>query len=210
VTIRLPQIPKTLEEFVAPETTALILWDIQKGLAGRAYNVDQVAEATGRLLRAADEAGVLVVWSRHVLPRLELIPAPFLRFLMAKQKVERVEDLKPTMQENMEETEFLPGFAPADHHIVIEKSAPSFFFNTPLDLRLKTCGITTLVVTGVATDIGIEFTVRHGQVLGYFSVVAEDATGSYTPEAQDRSIAFLRTQVPVVSAEEICAIWRGQ
>jgi nicotinamidase-related amidase len=207
--MKLPKIPETLEEFVAPEKTALILWDLQNGLAGHALNTEEVQEAARRLIDAADQARVLVVWSRHVLPRLELIQGPFLRFLMKKQKVDRVKDLKPTMQDGMEETEFLKGFVPAGHHLVIEKSTPSFFVNTPLDLRLKTCGIANLVLAGVATDIGIEFTARHAQAMGYFSVIAEDATGSYTQEAQERSIAFLRTQVPVVQAEEICRIWQG-
>ena len=208
--MKLPKIPQILEEFVAPEKTALILWDLQKGLAGKAINTDQVQEAAAKLIAAADAADVLVVWSRHVLPRLELIQGPFLRFLMKKQKVERFEDLRPTMQEGMEETEFLSGFKPADHHLVIEKSTPSFFVNTPLDLRLKTCGLTNIVICGVATNIGVEFTVRHAQAMGYYSVVAEDATGSYTQEAQDRSIGFLRTQVPVVPVEEICRIWRAE
>lgn len=208
--MKFPNIPQTLEEFVEPEKTALILWDLQKGLAGRAINAAQVQEASSRLIAAADAAGVMVFWSRHVLPRLELIQRPFLRFLMQKQKVKRVEDLRPTMQEGMEETEFLPGMTPASHHIVLEKSTPSFFVNTPLDLRLKTLGVSNLVLAGVATNIGIEFTVRHAQAMGYFSVVAEDATGSYTQEAQDRSIAFLRSQVPVVSTDEICRIWQGR
>lgn len=44
---------------------------------------------------------------------------------------------------------------------------PSLFVDTPLDLRLKTMGIDTLVIVGVATDIGVEFTCRHAAALGY-------------------------------------------
>lgn len=205
----IPAVPRTLEELVRPATTALVLWDMQKGLAGRASNVDQVAAAARRLIEAADAAGVMVIWSRHVLPALDLIPGPFLSFLMKKQKVERPEDLKPTMQAGMEETEFLPGFAPAARHLVIEKSVPSFFVGTPLEQRLRARGIATLVLAGVATEIGIELTARHAQALGWFSVIAEDATGSYTPEAHARSLAFLRAWMPVVPAAEICRAWAG-
>jgi nicotinamidase-related amidase len=207
--MNLPTIPQTLEDFLAPERTALILWDFQLGLAGRAINRAQVEEAGKRLIAAAEDAGILIIWSRHVLPTLELVPGPFLRFLMKKQKVTRVEDLRPTMQEGMEETAFLPGFEPKDHHIVLDKSTPSLFVNTPLDLRLHTCGISNLVLAGVATDIGIEFTARHAQALGYYTVIAEDATGSYTEEAQARSIAFLRAHNPVASTEEISSVWQG-
>ena len=201
-------VPLTLEEFIAPQKTALVMWDMQKGLAGRAVNIDRIKEAATRLLQAADKAGVLVIWSRHVLPPLDLTVGPFLLFLMKKQRVDHPDQLKPFMQEGMEEVEFLPGFTPARHHIVLEKSMPSLFVDTPLDLRLKARGITTVVLAGVATDIGIEFTARHALASGYYSVIAEDATGAYTEEAHARSISFLRAWTPVVSTSDICGVWK--
>lgn len=203
----LARVPATLNEMVAPRTTALIMWDFQKGLAGRSPHVGRVKEAAERLLRAADAAGVLVVWSRHILPPLDLTVGPMLSFLMKKQRVDHPDKLKPFMQRGTEEAEFLDGLAPAPHHVVLEKSMPSLFVDTPLDLRLKARGITTLVLGGVATDIGIEFTARHAMACGYFSVVAEDATGAYTDEAQARSIAFMRGWIPVVTAAEVCKVW---
>ena len=204
------QVPLTLAEFIPPAKTALIMWDMQKGLAGRASNTEQVQENARRLLKAADDAGVLVVWSRHLLPPLSLTAGPFLLFLMKKQKVDHPEQLKPFMQEGMEETDFLPGFAPAKHHVVLEKSQPSLFVDTPLDVRLKAAGISTIVIAGVATEIGVEFTARHGQAKGYYTVIAEDATGSYAKESHDRSIAFMRSWMPVVSTGEICGVWQEQ
>lgn len=200
-------VPLTLEEFIAPQKTALVMWDMQKGLAGRAVNIDRIKAAAARLLHAADNASVLVVWSRHVLPPLDLTVGPFLLFLMKKQCVDHPDKLKPFMQEGMDEVEFLPGFKPARHHIVIEKSMPSLFVDTPLDLRLKARGITTIVLAGVATDIGIEFTARHALASGYYSVIAEDATGAFTEEAHARSISFLRAWMPVVSTDDICGVW---
>ncbi|MHA6729634.1 cysteine hydrolase family protein [Devosia sp. A369] len=200
-------VPTSLAEFIPPQQTALVLWDMQKGLAGKASNVHTVRASTRRLIEAADAAGVLVIWSRHLLPPLDLTVGPFLLFLMRKQQVDHPSKLRPFMQAGMEETEFLDGFAPAPHHLVIEKSMPSLFVDTPLDLRLKARGISTIVLAGVATDIGIEFTARHAVASGYYAVVAEDATGAYTEEAHNRSIAFLRTAGPVVSTDEICALW---
>jgi nicotinamidase-related amidase len=201
-------IPTTLAEFIPPSRSALVMWDMQNGLAGKALHSERIVAAAQRLIAAADRAGVLVVWSRHVLPPLDLICGPFKLFLMKKQRVDHPDKLKPAMQEGMHETEFLPGLSPAPHHLVFEKSQPSLFIDTPFDLRLKTRGIQTLVLAGVATDIGIEFTARHAAALGYYSVIAEDATGSYTEESQARSIAFLRSwTTPVVTADEICTQW---
>jgi len=205
---KLARVPLTLEEFLAPDRTALVLWDLQKGLAGKAINTLAVQEHARQLIAAADAAGILVIWSRHVLPPLDLTVGPFLHFLMRKQKVDHPDKLRPFMQEGMEETQFLDGFAPAPHHVVLQKSMPSLFVDTPLDLRLKARRIETIVLAGVATDIGIEFTARHGQAKGYYSVIAEDATGAYSHESHARSVAFLNGFMPVASTAEICRIWQ--
>ncbi len=201
-------IPQNLPEFVAKDKVALIMWDMQKGLAGRALHVENIKQNAARLLSAADQSSIPVFWSRHVLPPLHMINGPFLRFLMKKQKVDHPSQLKDTMQEGMEETQFLDGLAPAPHHIVLQKSQPSLFIDTPLDMRLRTLGIKTLVIAGVATDIGVEFTCRHAAALGYFTVVPEDACGSYTDIAHTRSLDFLRSwTTPVVRTDEILDIW---
>ena len=201
-------IPRTLAEFISPAHTALVMWDMQVGLAGKALHADRIVAAAQRLVAAADAAGVLVVWSRHVLPPLDMICGPFKLFLMKKQRVDHLDALQPAMQEGMAETAFMPGLTPAPHHLVFEKSQPSLFVDTPADLRLKTRGISTLVLAGVATDIGIEFTARHAAALGYYGVIAEDATGSYSEEAQANSIAFLRRwTTPVVQTAEIMQTW---
>ena len=202
------QVPLSLDDFLLPSQAALVMWDFQKGLAGKALNASSVIASAQQLLKAADRNGVPVFWSRHVLPPLHLMTGPFQLFLMKKQKVDHPDKLAPAMQDGMEETEFVDGLAPAPHHIVIEKSQPSFFVDTPFDLRLKKLGVRTLVLAGVATDIGVEFTARHAAALGYFSVIAENATGSYTAQAQERSIAFLRSWIcPVESVAEISARW---
>ncbi len=80
-----------------------------------------------------------------------------------------------------------------------------------LALRLKTMEVDSLVFAGVATDIGIEFNCRHAAALGYYTVVAEDASGAYTQEAHERSLSFLRGwTTPVVSADTICQVWRSE
>jgi nicotinamidase-related amidase len=202
-------IPLTLADFLARDQVALVMWDFQKGLAGKALHAPRVIAAAQKILAAADAAGVPVIWSRHVLPPLDLISGPFKLFLMKKQKVSNPADLAPAMQDGMEETEFVDGLAPAAHHIVLEKSQPSLFIDTPLEMRLHTLGVKTIVLAGVATDIGIEFNARHAAARGFFSVIAEDATGSYTDAAQDRSIGFLRSWItPVASTDEIIAHWK--
>lgn len=202
------RIPLTLAEFLRRDRVALVMWDMQKGLAGRSPMIAEIVPRANALIEAAERAAIPVIWSRHILPPLRFTSGPFLKFLMKKQKVDRPSLLKPTMQEGMEDTQFVDGLSPKPNHLVLEKSQPSLFVDTPLDLRLKTMAIDTLVIAGVATDIGIELTCRHAATLGYYSVVVEDATGAYTREAHERSLAFLRSwTTPVVTAQTIADAW---
>ncbi|WP_158515752.1 cysteine hydrolase family protein [Pararhizobium polonicum] len=204
----LPDLPRNLEDFIAKRRTAVVLWDLQNGLAGKAYNVDEVRQNALRLIEAADNVGVPVIWSRHILPLIEYTTGPFLLFLMKKQKVDDIALLKPTMQPGMPDTDFLEGLKPAPHHIVLEKSQPSLFVDTPLDLRLKTLKVETVIFAGVATDIGIEFNARHAASYGYYPVVAADACGAYSTESHERSLSFLQSWItPVVTTSEICDVW---
>jgi nicotinamidase-related amidase len=208
IEVMLVNLPTQLSEFIDPKGVALLMWDMQNGLAGKALNVHQVKANAQRLLAAAEPLGIPVFWSQHVLPSLHHTSGPFLLFLMKKQKVTHPSLLKETMKAGGEDTAFLEGLQPQPHHIVIPKSQPSLFVDTPFDLRLKTLGIKTLVIAGVATDIGVEFNCRHAAALGYFTVVAEDACGSYTQAAHDRSIEFLRSwTTPVVRTQEIVDAW---
>ena len=202
------RIPLTLADFLRRDRVALVMWDMQKGLAGRSPTIGEIVPRAQALIAAAERASVPVIWSRHILPPLRFTSGPFLKFLMKKQNVDRPSQLKPTMQQGMDDTQFVDGLAPGPDHLVLEKSQPSLFVDTPLDLRLKAMAIDTLVIAGVATDIGIELTCRHAATLGYYSVVVEDATGAYSREAHERSLAFLRSwTTPVVTTQTIVGAW---
>lgn len=204
------QLPTSFAELVDAKRTALVMWDMQKGLAGNAPNLATLKPAAALLLAAAEEAGVLVAWSQHSFPAMENMPGPWLARMMRKQGVARPEDLTPMFQAGTEATAFLDGFAPLPHHLVLPKQQPSLFLDTPFDSHLKARGIRTIVVAGFATDIGVELTVRHGNALGYHAVVAEDACGAYAQASHDRSIAFLRDWANVASSAEVAAVWQGE
>jgi Isochorismatase family len=65
----------------------------------------------------------------------------------------------------------------------------SAFEGTPLDIALRDCGINAFAICGVATEIGIEPTVRHGADLGYIPIVVTDACGAGHEEAGQRALA---------------------
>jgi len=74
-------------------------------------------------------------------------------------------------------------------------------------LALRDCGINAFVIVGVATEIGIEPTVRHGADLGYIPVLVSDACGVGNEEAARRSIESLKFTGDAIltDTETICA-----
>ncbi len=72
---------------------------------------------------------------------------------------------------------------PAAVHIT--KRQQSAFFGTELDLQLRRRGITTVVLSGLATNFGVESTARDAYNLNYAVVVASDACSSTGPGLHD-------------------------
>ena len=66
------------------------------------------------------------------------------------------------------------------------------------------------ITLGVATEVGIEPTARHGSDLGYIPVLITDACGAGNEEAAKRSIESLKFggDTLVSATETICAILR--
>jgi biuret amidohydrolase len=66
------------------------------------------------------------------------------------------------------------------------------------------------IAVGVATEIGIDPTVRHGAALGYIPVIVTDAWGAGNGEAAKQSIEGLKFTGDAVetNTETICATLR--
>jgi ureidoacrylate peracid hydrolase len=74
--------------------------------------------------------------------------------------------------------------APDDYYIV--KYRWSAFFQTYLDLALRTRGIDTLIISGGSTDVGVTSTLYSGRDLDYNMIVVRDACGtSHDQRAHD-------------------------
>ncbi len=73
---------------------------------------------------------------------------------------------------------------PDDYYIV--KYRWSAFFQTYLDLALRSRGIDTLIVAGGSTDVGVTSTLYSGRDLDYNQIVVSDACGtSHDQRAHD-------------------------
>ena len=77
-----------------------------------------------------------------------------------------------------------------DYYIV--KDRWSAFFQTYLDLALRTRGIDTVIISGGSTDVGVTSTLYSGRDLDYNMIVVSDACGtSHDQRAHDMLMALV-------------------
>jgi len=184
-------IRQTLEDVCDPSTLALIVYDMQVGIVRQIANGPEITDRVLQALNAARNAGVRVFFTRHLsLPR-ELMGAFQIRTAMAWQRLQSPDDVKPWFTRDAPGFQLVPEMAPRPSEAILDKITMSAFEGTPLNIALRDCGIAALAIVGIAMEIGIEPTARHGADLGYIPVVIKDACGFGHREAAERSIAAL-------------------
>ncbi len=202
-------IPKTLEETCNPKRVALVVYDMQVGILTQIKNKG----VTGRVLQvvqAAREAGVRVFFSRHLSLPKELMGVFQYRMAMAWQRADSVEQVHPWFLRDSPGFQIVPELSPLPSEGVFDKITMSAFEGTWLNLALRDCGINAFVIVGVAMEVGIEPTVRHGADLGYIPVVVTDACGAGHEYAARRSLEGLEFtgDALMTDTETICGIFR--
>jgi nicotinamidase-related amidase len=180
-----------------PKTTALVLIDLQKGIVGRAlapYSGADVLKAGKELAQQFRAAGAPVI----------LV------------SVRWAADFKDALRQPVDQP-FAPppGGLPADFMELAEgleqtgdlrviKRQWGAFYGTDLDLQLRRRGIQTIVLGGIATNIGVESTARQAWEHGYAVVMAEDATTGMSAEMHEFSFQNILPRISrIAKASEI-------
>jgi nicotinamidase-related amidase len=178
---------------LVPGRTALVLIDLQNDflhLDGwyAQHGIDiahmrRVIEPTQRLLEAAREAEIPVVWTRHGYrdvrdagPFLEL--RPFLKdggLRLGTWGFELYADLD---------------VRPEDW--LVEKSRLSGFFNTKLETVLKALDADTVLIAGVLTNQCVAATSKDASFRDFKPIVVEDCTGTTLPHLHEPAIEMMK------------------
>jgi biuret amidohydrolase len=206
------EISQTLDEACDRSRAALIVYDMQVGILRQLKDGPAITSKVAEVLGAARDAGVRVVFMRHLSLPLELTGATQLRTAMAWQRVRTVEEVHPWFLRDSAGFQIAPEVAPLSSEAIFDKITMSAFESTPLAITLRDCGVSTFIIAGVATEIGIEPTIRHGVDLGFIPVMVTDACGSGHKEAGERALANLRFlgDAFFTDVKEICGILRSQ
>jgi nicotinamidase-related amidase len=185
------RIPDSLAEVCDPDRIALLVYDMQVGAVGQLDDGPQVTERVGRVLEAARRAGVRVFFNRYMTLPTELMGTSQLRMWMAWQHKDRVEDVVSPFLRDSPGFELVPELVPRESEAVFDRLSISAFEGTPLGFALRDAQVTAFAIVGVAMEVGIEPTVRHGADLGLIPIVVTDACGAGNPGAAKRSLDAL-------------------
>ncbi|AHY07819.1 hydrolase [Serratia plymuthica] len=158
------------------QTTALVLIDLQNGIlpyAGGPHSAESVVAHGAQLAARVRSLGAPVIlvrvgWSDTFADAL-------------KQPVDRPTP-SPAGGLPANWWEFPESLAVSDGDILVTKRQWGAFYGTELDLQLRRRGIKTLVLGGIATNIGVESTARAGWEHGYELVIAEDLCSAQNTE----------------------------
>jgi nicotinamidase-related amidase len=186
------EIPQSLEEACDPIRTALLVYDMQVGIIGQLKDGGEIVTRVKTVLDAARAAGLRVFYMRHMSLPKEATGVFQLRMAMAWQRVKTVAQVKPWFLRDSPGFQLVPELSPLPSEVVFDKITMSAFEGTPLDIALRDCGINSFIIVGVATEIGIEPTIRHGADLGYIPIVVTDACGAGHAEAGQRALESIK------------------
>jgi ureidoacrylate peracid hydrolase len=200
-------------EFFAPKQTALVIVDMQNDFchengahaqAGLEYYppIPKVSENVKRLVAAAHQTGALPVYVRTThdettdssswLHRKDAVGGPSSYTCATGSWGAEFYELKPE---------------PGD--ILVLKHRHSAFIGTNLDLILRSHHISSVAVTGVATNVCVDCTLRDGLQFDYHVALISDASSATSKkEWEDTLDSVIHNYGPVCKTEELISRWR--
>jgi nicotinamidase-related amidase len=150
-----------------PGTTALVLIDLQRGIVAgdtMPHAARDVVARAAELASAFRARNALVILVR-VDPGAngELFPQP------------AADKPRPPMKVGPDWSELVPELGRQPTDVVVVKHQPNAFYCTDLEVHLRRRAIRTIVLGGIATNLGVEGTARAAHERGYEQVFVEDA-----------------------------------
>ena len=156
------QVPKSLKDTAKPERCALVVYDMQVGILSQLSHGPEILGKVLEVLELARAHGFRTVFLRHMSLPTKLAGVFQLRQAMAWQRVDSPEAVKPWFLRGSAGFELAPELRVRADEAIFDKISMSAFEGTPLSIALRDCGLISFMICGIATEIGIDPTVRQG------------------------------------------------
>ncbi|MER5600518.1 hydrolase [Streptomyces sp. NPDC002265] len=160
--------------------TALVVIDLQAGIVAAPTQPYSGPEVVARSVELADAF------------RAQGLPVVLVRVSFAADGADAVPGRTEAGHPGATRPEgwdvIVPELAGHPGDITVTKHNWGAFHGTDLDVQLRRRGVTQIVLTGIATSIGVESTARAAHEHGYHVTLATDAMSDMDPEAHRGSV----------------------
>ena len=221
---------ESLEEVVDPKHTALLIIDMQNGLASPNGYADRqgdvsiahqrsIIPALLRVLNSARSSGVHVAHVQIVFDGNSASTSPAsiyegvrMRDFGASWGHPRSSDKKEDREVLIDDTwesEIIPELAPISGEFIVKKHRNSAFINTTMDQFLRSNSIQSVVVTGTTTAGCVLATALDASWYDYYTVIVADSVADCFPERHKAGIAILSERFDMPTSHQLAGIWAG-
>lgn len=170
-----------IKKAINANNTVLVVWDVQEALVNNIFDKEEFIRNLKELIEFARKKNIQIFYTM-----ITPLPDRFNKFRRSFNPGDIYKEVYPK-----------------ENDIVIRKNTASIFEGTSFDLMLRNGNIQFIIFTGIATEIGVETSARHAQVLGYIPIIAKDCVSSSNREAHERSLKNMEILFPVLSNKEI-------
>ena len=94
-----------------------------------------------------------------------------------------------------------------EEEMVITKHTASIFIGTDFERMIRNAGITTIIFSGIATELGVESSARDALNRYFYPVIVLDTVSSSDKDAYARSLQNIERLLTVTSTNELARIW---
>lgn len=165
------------------DKSAIVVIDLQKGITSMPavpHSTQDVIANSSSILIAARKNN-MNVFLVHVTPSPDL-----------KDALHPISETSFQMSGfNPEWSEYVPELNIQPSDILITKHQWGAFYGTGLDLQLRRRGIDTIILCGIATNMGVESTARFAYEFGYNQIFIEDAMSARSKEEHEYPIRYI-------------------
>jgi len=181
-----------LKDYLSPTRTALIVWDVQEALVASIFNREDFLRKVRELMDAARMKRIHIFYTK-ITPLPEEFESKARLFMWRGKRFEPGDIMKEVY--------------PQKGDVVLNKNTASIFVGTNFEYMARNASLSSLVFTGIATEMGVESSARHALNLGFVPVIAKEAVSSGDRDAHLRSLANMGKLMPILSNEEILNAW---
>jgi len=204
------QMQQALAAMVTPANTALLVIDVQNDFCAKGGYYDKTgADVSGsqpavdRMVGFIDQARSAGV--RVIFVRCDYDPVYVSDIQNARRK--RMGWDIPYCRPGTWGAEFYK-VAPKPGETIVTKHRYDAFHGTDLELILRTNKVQNLLLTGVATNVCVESTLRSAYMRDFYSVLVADCCAGRTRQMHDATLENVRMHFGVVaSADDVAQVW---